>query len=159
MHSGFQARHIFRSSQMSVVAKLSWKLSTNGKSCPLVSPGMSTIYSDLFKTYLLCPHFLISSHSYQSALFGWKTNYPNNVLLPCQEHTKKKKNSSLNPEGRQQTLAGRQVSKYQHTALCGAGFLGWQSIYFDAFHTTHVFSIHHCQSEAAQHNSKISCSA
>lgn len=91
MHSGFQARHIFRSSQMSVVAKLSWKLSTNGKSCPLVSPGMSTIYSDLFKTYLLCPHFLISSHSYQSALFGWKTNYPNNVLLPCQEHTQKKK--------------------------------------------------------------------
>lgn len=110
MHSGSQARHIFRSSQMSVVAKLNWKLSTNGKSCPLVSPSMSSIYFDLFKTYLLCPHFPVSTHFYQSASFSWKTNCPNkSVLLPCHELTKKKKKD---PEGRDQTLAGRQVSAH-----------------------------------------------
>lgn len=109
MHSGFQARHIFRSSQMSAVAKLSWKPSTNGKSCPLVSPGMSTIYFDLFKTYLLCPHFLISSHLYRSASFGWKANYPNKSMLPpCHKLTKKKK---VIPESWGQTAdTGRRVS-------------------------------------------------
>lgn len=154
MHSGSQARHIFRSSQMSVVAKLNWKLSTNGKSCPLVSPSMSSIYFDLFKTYLLCPHFPVSTHFYQSASFSWKTNCPNkSVLLPCHELTKKKK-KILRAETRHW-----QEGRYQHTAPVWCWFSGMIVYLHDAFRTTHGCPTHHCQGEAAQHNSKISCSA
>lgn len=90
--------------------KAQMKLSTNGKSCPSISPGMSRICSDLFKTYLLCPRFLTFIHLYLLGWFGYKTNHPNrSAWLHCHE-LRKKIITSLNPEGRAWTLAGRKTA-------------------------------------------------
>jgi len=115
---------------------------------------MSRICSDLFKTYLLCPHFLTSIYLGSS---GFKTNHPNASPRLHRHELREKKITTLNPESRDWTLAGRQITAH---SICVWRWFSGAIIYLcGAFSTAHAFSTHHRRGEAMQHDNETSCSA